>query len=53
MWTPALTTTTPISSLKPFCTGNWWILQLHATLEGLSSTKSITPLQPVRSGTRR
>lgn len=53
MWTPAPTTTTPVSSLKPFCTGNRWILQLHTTLEGLSSTKSITPLQPARSGTRR
>lgn len=53
MWTPAPTTTTPISSSKPFRTGNRWILQLHSTLEGLSSTKPITPLQPAGSGTRR
>lgn len=52
-WTPGPTTTTPISSSKPFRTGNQWILQLHAPLEGLSSTRLITPLQPAGSGTRR
>ena len=53
MWTPAPTITTPISSSKPFRTGNRWILHFHTTLEGLPSTKSITSLQPVGSGTRR
>lgn len=53
IWTAAPTTTAPISSSKPFRTENEWILQLHTTLEGLSSTKSITPLQPAGSGTRR